>query len=205
MNCERVLRNIDDHVDGLLPAQEAESVRDHLDTCRDCRETAAASKAASTSLAVWGDLDPPSACFDQIMAKIQALPPETLERGANRGVNRQVVPMQRRVLRWAVPSLAAAAAVVAVFVGMEQSPPRSTRIPGVGPVSASALGASPVNRRLLTNGLYPGEERIHIDPAAWRSSVRGTEPRDADGNPFMRGRALPASGTSDVLIFDQPR
>lgn len=200
MNCERVLRNIDDHVDGLLPAEEAENVRDHLDRCRDCRETAAASKAASTSLAVWGDLDPPAACFDQIMAKIQALPPETLARGSNRAAVRNVVPMSRRILRWAVPSVAAAAAVVVVFVGMERRAPRSTRVPGAGPVTASALASPTGSRPLLANGLYPGEERVHVDSAAWRSSVRGPV-----ANPFLNGRTVPASGHTEVLIFDEPR
>lgn len=202
MNCSHVLRKIDDHVDGLLPAEEASSVRDHLDRCRDCRETAAASKAASTSLAVWGDLEPPTACFDQILAKIQALPPETLHRGA-----RNVVPLRRRILRWAVPSAAAAAVVVAVFVGMERRAPRPARIPGAGPVSASSAatwanaGAPNGSARILVNGLAPGEERVHIDAAAWSAGVR----RPAATPNRITPRAVPASLPPEKLLFDDLR
>ncbi|MCE9634600.1 MAG: zf-HC2 domain-containing protein [Planctomycetes bacterium] len=202
MNCERVLRNIDDHVDGLLPAEEAESVRDHLDTCRDCRETAAASKAASTSLAVWGDLDPPSACFDQIMAKIQALPPETLERGAARNARRNVAPTHRRILRWAVPSVAAAAAVVVAFVGTEHRAPKSARVPGAGPVAASAIASPSGSRAMLADGLYPGYERVHLDPNAWLQGVRRS---DSGTNQLTRPRVVPAAQFSDGGVFASPR
>ena len=60
MRCKKVVLLLDDHVDGLLAAPEAEAIRDHLDGCRDCRETALALKAASASLSTWNDVEAPA-------------------------------------------------------------------------------------------------------------------------------------------------
>ena len=192
MRCPRVLQLIDDHVDGLLPAREAEDVRDHLDQCRDCRDTAVAAKAASTSLAVWGDLDPPAACFDQILSKIDALPADALRRPAHRPVRAAPV----RLLRWAGPSLAAAAAVVAAFVWSERSAEPVAHPRVVGPVAASTLA------RPLAQGntvLLPGEEYIRLDERAWDRGVRRTRRIDPL-QPALGGGAqlIPA-------IFSTPR
>ena len=40
MRCRLVLRLIDDHVDGLLPARRSERVRAHLEACPDCHAEA---------------------------------------------------------------------------------------------------------------------------------------------------------------------
>ena len=42
MRCKKVKERLDDHVDGLLAAREAEAVREHLDACAECRETSLA-------------------------------------------------------------------------------------------------------------------------------------------------------------------
>ena len=156
MRCPSVRRLIDDHVDGLLPAQEAEQVRDHLDDCRDCRETALAAKAASTSLAAWGDLEPPVHCLDAIWTKIDALPPDALDRPARA---RSQETSWGRLLRFGVP-VAAAAAVVAGFVLVDRSgsgtpPGRATR----PPVAAATLvpktsGVAPAPGHLLPGEVY---------------------------------------------------
>jgi len=120
MRCKKVMDRLDDHVDGLLPAPEAEEIRDHLDLCVECRETSLALKAATASLATWCDADAPPACFDKIMAKIDALPPEALRHPVRRGL----VPMTprfdafdvARYRRVATGGLAAAAAVLGALV-----------------------------------------------------------------------------------------
>lgn len=161
MRCQRVLRRIDDHVDGLLPAEEAERVRDHLDACGDCRETAFAARAASTSLAAWGDLDPPDRCFDSILAKIDALPPDAVVRAAPRR------SAAGRILRFALPAAAAAAAVVAAFLVVDQG--RAARSPSRGPAAAALPVAAMLPQPVPSLGvLRPGEEYIHrIGDVEW--------------------------------------
>jgi subtilisin family serine protease len=167
MRCTSVLRRIDDHADGLLPAQEAEQVRDHLDHCGECRETAVAAKAASTSLAAWGDLDPPAQCLDAIWEKIDALPPDALSRSAR--ARPRPAPWGR-LLRLAVPA-AAAAVVVAGFVATGRLRPsatmsRSARPAAVASVAATAASFPSAARTgvlAAPAGLRQGEEYIHLD------------------------------------------
>jgi anti-sigma factor RsiW len=168
MRCSRVLELIDDHVDGLLPAGDAEGVRDHLDDCQECRETALAARAASTSLATWGDHEPPAWCFDQILAKIDSLPPQALRRPPSRSGSSS----PRRVLRWAAPTLAAAAAVVAAFVVQEgrrrpMAAPSRTVPTVVATPSAVSIDSRP-------STLLPGEVYLHIDRSAWDPAIRRT-------------------------------
>jgi len=180
-SCASVLRRIDDHVDGLLPAEEAERVRDHLDRCGDCRETALAAKAASTSLAAWGDLDPPGDCFDRILSKIDALPPAALERPAFVAARR---PSALRTLRGWAPTAAAAAAVVTAFVLWDGGATRPAPIRGpvgptayvgrVGPQRNASFGAPTyqvrldhldVNPALLIQTVPPGpDEPFQVSP-----------------------------------------
>ena len=130
MRCTRVLRRIDDHVDGLLPAPEAESIRDHLDACAECREAAEVARVSSTSLASWDQVVAPSdGCFDAILRRVGSLPPETLAR-------RPAPPWSR----WASPvALAAAAAVVAaVLTANRDDPSRPTTRAAVRPETLSA-------------------------------------------------------------------
>lgn len=168
MRCSRVQEILDDHVDGLLPSDDAERVRSHLDGCTDCRESALAARAASTSLATWGDHEPPPCCFDQILAKIDSLPPQAL----HRPVSRRAAPFSRRSLRWAAPALATAAAVVVAFVvhdGRRRTTPAALRT-GPAVVAASSLSAPSSVRG--ASSLRPGEEFVHIDRSAWDPAIR---------------------------------
>jgi anti-sigma factor RsiW len=122
MRCKNVLDRLDDHVDGLLPVAEAADVRDHLDLCRECRETAMAVKAATTSLADWADAAPSDECFQKILARLEALPVEAFERAAAANaaavrpagfLDRPRVVLFRRV---ATGGLAAAATVLGALV-----------------------------------------------------------------------------------------
>ncbi len=76
MRCSKVLKLLDDHVHGLLPAERAAAVRTHLDACAGCDEEAEILRTATAPLTAWGDLEPPPGCFDAILARIEALPPE---------------------------------------------------------------------------------------------------------------------------------
>lgn len=110
MRCSKVIRLIDDHADGLLPADAAASVRDHIEACAACHDLAIGAKVASDSLARWETADPadgPSAaCFDGILSRIEALPVTAVDRPPAR--HRPVLRVLRRA---ALPAgLAAAAA-----------------------------------------------------------------------------------------------
>lgn len=154
MRCSKTRTLIDDHADGLLPAREAELVRDHLEVCAECRDLAFAAKAASASLARWGDLEPPKDAFAGILARIDAIPPESLARPAFRTVR----PAAWR--RFAMPTgVAAAAALLAVvamssFVRPSKSPAAPVDDAGSDPVIATAAGG----------GLRPGEVFLARDP-----------------------------------------
>jgi anti-sigma factor RsiW len=117
MRCKKVMERLDDHVDGILPPTESSEIRDHLDRCDECRETSLALKAASTSLATWNDVELPSDCFDKILARIDALPPDALQRTAPRGLFSRLLRIESvraaRVRWMATSGLAAAAAVLA--------------------------------------------------------------------------------------------
>jgi len=139
MRCTRVLRQIDDHVDGLLPAPVAERIRDHLDACLECREVADVARVASTSLASWDDVVAPSdGCFDAILRRVGSLPPESLAR-------RPAPPWSR----WASPvAVAAAAAVVAAVLTANRDDP-----------SRPALRTETMSARLA---LRPGDPSVHV-------------------------------------------
>lgn len=76
MRCKTLDRHLDDYVDGLLPAPVSERVRAHLEGCDECSAKAVAAQAANSSMATWGDLEPPEACFEGLMARLDALPAE---------------------------------------------------------------------------------------------------------------------------------
>jgi anti-sigma factor RsiW len=183
MRCKKVLDRLDDHVDGLLPAPEAEAIRDHLDLCFDCRETALALKAASASLSTWNDADATPDCFDRILAKIDALPPETLTRPARRNL----IPMMprfdggdvARYRRVATGGLAAAAAVLGALVVTRTETPsvRRARPSATSPnVSVGAPAGWYQNTRFDNGLFYEGGDRATW-PRAPRSDWLETSPR----------------------------
>jgi anti-sigma factor RsiW len=181
MKCKKVLERIDDHVDGLLPAPEAEAIRDHFDLCSDCRETALAVKAATASLSTWGDVDPPAACFDEILARIGTLPAEVLEHRAPRGFFARVpqfaLPHWPRfddgrvthVRRYATTGLAAAAAVLAALV-ISKSEPRTARRPHESVVAGSFA------RQPLVNAAQPLFQGYDLDDGLYRYGANPAKP-----------------------------
>jgi len=149
MRCKKVLVQLDDHVDGLLPAPQAEAIRDHLDLCGECRETAFAMKASSASLSIWDDADMPDGCFDKILARIDALPADALSRPPRRSL----LPLMprfdaadvARYRRVATGGLAAAAAVLGALVVTRTESPAVRRArpatAGVNVPVRSSIGA----------------------------------------------------------------
>jgi anti-sigma factor RsiW len=134
MRCKKVLERLDDHVDGLLAAPEAEAIRAHLDLCTECRETSFALSAATASLSSWNDTELPSDCFDKILARIDALPPEALAHAAPRGFLARLPrfeTIRAARIRWmATSGMAAAAAVLsaALLSQVEQRPVRRLKL-----------------------------------------------------------------------------
>jgi hypothetical protein len=167
MRCKTVRTKIDDHADGLLPAAEAEAVRDHLDACPPCRDLAFAAKAASASLSQWGDLPLPDGGFDKLLARIDAIPPQAL------APRRQFRPTLLRRFAWPAGIAAAAAAAFVVFTTQDLQ-----RGSGSGAAGANGSGGTPVvvatslpgagitgtGTTPGNGGLLPGEVYVHRDP-----------------------------------------
>lgn len=183
MRCTQVLSLIDEHVDGLLPAPEAEALRDHLDLCEACRAMETAARAASTSLAAWGDLEPPDGCFESILTRIDSLPPDALERPVAPAPRRLRLLPRNAPRRWAAAGAMAAAAAWMVAVVLEPGPGRApVRGPSTtGPTAVLQSNAltSPAATRLH----LPGEVDLHSvvrDPLAegeWVETVDGLRRR----------------------------
>jgi anti-sigma factor RsiW len=179
MRCKKVMERLDDHVDGLLAAPEAEAIRDHLDACTDCRETSLALTAATSSLSKWNDAEPPADCFDKILSRIDSLPAEALEHSAPRGLLSRLPrfeSVRTARIRWfATSGLAAAAAVLAAVQlsrvethTVRRAPQRS------GPTLQSVQAASWYQGYDFDNGLfYRGQGRPATQPvrAASRSDL----------------------------------
>ncbi len=172
MRCKTVIERLDDHVDGLLPAPQAEAIRDHLDLCGECRDTALALKAASASLATWDDVEPPADCFDRILAEIDALPAEALERPTPRRPLPFVPRLHdfdaNRFRRVATGGLAAAAAVLAALVVTRQETRSTRRTREPVPSGIQFDTASwPSNSRIDSGLLYE-----HAGRPTWQSAPR---------------------------------
>jgi anti-sigma factor RsiW len=156
MRCKKVLERLDEHVDGLLPAPQAEAIRDHLDDCGDCRETALALKASSASLCAWDEAPLPDGCFDKILERIESLPPEALDRPVRRRLGPLtpgfVVVDVARLRRVATGGLAAAAAVLGALV-VTRTDTRVVRRPRA-PAAAPSVAATWYQDAQFDNGLF---------------------------------------------------
>lgn len=165
MRCKKVKERLDDHVDGVLAAREAEAVRDHLDACAECRETSLALRAASSSLSSWRDVEPPAECFDRILGAIDALPPETLARPARSGAfsfRRRIESIGVARARWMVTSGLAAAAAVMAAVLLTRAEPlrlRRLRMQPAGSAAMSVASWSPFYD-FDNSLLYHGDSRV---------------------------------------------
>src|SRR5262245_19395939 len=156
MRCKKVKERLDDHVDGLLAAREAEAVRDHLDACAECRDTSLALRASSASLSSWQDVEPPAECFGRIMCAIDALPPESLARPARRGAFwflRRPESLDVARLRWMVTSGLATAAAVMAAVLLTRAEPQRVRRLRFQPAATAVTGVSWFQGSDFDNGL----------------------------------------------------
>ena len=163
MRCKTVLERLDDHVDGILAATESEAIRNHLDGCKECRETGLAVNAASASLSAWNDIDPPADGFQQILARLETLPLEAFERPVHAVAPRNRIaqflpwfetPRAERI-RWMSTSGLAAAAAVLAAVLIARTEPRPVRrlraepMPSVMNAEASWFHGSDFDNGLL--------------------------------------------------------
>lgn len=170
MRCKTVLRDIDDHVDGLLPARTAEKVRRHLDDCESCRTEAEATRAATTPLSAWGDLEPPDGCFESILARIDQLPLDARDRGGLRGRaafprvlrGRPVFPgaLHARAVHWLVTGSLAAAAAVMVGLALEAPRPSPMRLGRPSAANVLSAGFAPT---VMAGAVVPPFEPAAID------------------------------------------
>jgi len=123
MRCSTVRSLLDDHLDGLLPAERSIEIRTHLDSCAACDEEAELVRCVTAPLSAWGDLEPPAGCFDRILERIEALPPEMhvpappAPAPAGFGSLRRL----RGGARWFLTSGAAAAAVLLAAAAVEHA------------------------------------------------------------------------------------
>lgn len=181
MKCNEVLERLDDHVDGILPVTEAEGIRNHLDACVDCRENALATRAATSSLSSWDDVDPPPECFDEILARIEMLPlPELPPPPAPPRLVNRILAFEpelprldgARVRRIATTGLAAAAAVLGALVVTRTDTQQVRRTRTTAPtfqVASSIPGPFDVSPAL---GAFPAfQDGYELDDGLWRSGV----------------------------------
>ncbi len=196
-SCKRTQKLLDDHVDGLLRTADSEGVRAHLEQCTPCDTEAAALRAATASLSVWGDLEPPPDCFEGILARIEALPPDLLESAPHSPALR----LLRGGGRWVATSSVAAAAVVflalSVTTPTEHDAPARTR--HTNPVAAGLLsstgpGLGLRTNGLRTNGLRTGEVRAYrVDDFLRNDGLRrGRTRNELPVSPASFGDALGA-------------
>ena len=168
MRCSKALTMIDDHADGLLPADSAEAMRDHVEACAPCRDLVFAARASTASLAQWGDLDPPAGLFDAIVARIDAMPADEAARHAPRPVAPHVAP-RGRLRRFVLPfGLTAAAAIIGAVAVSTVSPSADPRGHAEGPtVAMRSSTAAPLTERsdiARFAPLRPGEVYVGRDP-----------------------------------------
>ncbi len=184
MRCKRVLDRLDDHVDGLLAVPKAEAIRDHMDACDDCRETALAMRAASTSLATWNDVEPPADGFEKILARLEALPLEAFEHAAPppRGFLARMPRLASihggDVRRFTTAGLAAAAGLLAAAVVYRTDAPTTRHLrlqPNADGMSApSALFPAGYD---FDDGLLHNAPRGALRPVRASSPFELLEPR----------------------------
>lgn len=187
MRCKTVKERLDDHVDGLLPAGESGAIRDHLDLCTDCRETAMATKAATDSLATWDDIEPPADCFDKILLKLEALPLEVYEHArpvAPRGFFSRLPSFDTartvRARRLLTGGLAAAATVLgaALVVRAEaHAPRRPAREASVNGVSARSPSAPVETGPALWQAGYEFDDALYYGTPAGPAAQPIRRPR----------------------------
>jgi predicted anti-sigma-YlaC factor YlaD len=101
--CEEIRELMSARIDGELTAAESLRLEEHLASCEACREELAALERAWGGLDALGEISVPEGLTDRVVARVLA---------ARRGM-----PPARRRVRVLYPLAAAAAVILALFVG----------------------------------------------------------------------------------------
>ncbi len=191
MRCSTVCSLLDDHLDGILPPERSTEIRAHLDSCATCDAEAELGRCVTAPLSAWGDLEPPAGCFERILDRIEALPPEMHVPAPPPPADTGFGPFRhlRGGARWFMTSGAAAAAVLLLAAAVERAgdlgaPER----PGRGLSHSASVGSMFTTRGSL---LKPGEIALS------RTGILVTnDMEERDG--LRRRRASRAAPTGDT-------
>ena len=195
MRCSKVLTLLDDYAGGILPADRAGQVREHLEVCPECeQQLVLVREVTAPILSAWGDLEPPVGCFERIMERIEALPPEMHIPAARS--EQPSVRFLRGGARWHVTSSAAAAAVLVAAIVLDRAadtdatrtaPERPAR---VAPLTAAVGGALKPGEMPLTRARFAITDDLEqLDGLRRRGSRDARERVSGDSRPF----AVPVS------------
>ena len=123
--CERFEELLSQRLDQPLPPQEERELEDHLAHCPSCRALAADLEQLCGQFACLEELPAPEGFAQGVMDRIRALEPEPAPAETPEGLNDQeekteqaeenVIPLRRRMPRWARTAAALAACCVLGF------------------------------------------------------------------------------------------
>lgn len=158
MSTHLSIERMNDLLDGLLPAAEADAARAHLDACGVCRQDfAVLSETVAELRTLPRDARPPEHLWGDIEARIQGRPAVRAEEETATVLafpGTPAAPPARRGILLSVPQLAAAAAVVALVSaglvysavsggGMQVTPAQAPEQgPVIGPAARAASSGS---------------------------------------------------------------
>jgi anti-sigma factor RsiW len=188
MRCSTVRTLLDDHVNGVLPSDRSSQVRAHLDICPECEQELELLRDITAPLSAWGDLEPPAGCFERIVERIDALPPEMHIPAA------QPAPTSLRFLRGGarrlVTSGAVAAAVLVAAIALDRAgdsdgtrtaPERHAR---ALPAMAGVPGVAGASRRLKPGEIALTRTRFAVtEDLEQRDGLRRRRSRDRRAAP----------------------
>ena len=155
MDCRRARDRLVLHVDGALPAAEAEAVRAHVAVCADCAHRLAAVVAVGRAL----EALPPMAAPDDLWANVRrGVRAEAVTRGRRRARVRRLVPAF-------APLAAAALLVLGIFI---QPKPTTTAPP---PAPEKDIAAIVIEHTQLANELFVGGDDLLVAECAFPADV----------------------------------
>lgn len=161
MTCPEVVSRLDDLVDGDLPPDEGNRLRDHIRTCEDCRREYDLTRRVKTLLESATTPNPGDEYFAEseshILARTVEADQANTQESPAKGNERS--PHRTALLR-AVLSVAASLAIlfIAIYLGSNQEMLISRTVDRTAPVIATAN----VRESVGNNPVFTREERTRI-------------------------------------------